>query len=458
MGKEESMKPVAPGLVIAAPRSSSGKTTVTLGLLRAFSRRGTAIRGLKCGPDYIDPAFHQAASGQPSLNLDAWAMAPDLVATLARDAAEKADLTLCEGLMGLFDGVPAPLGRSGSSADIAAATGWPVLLVLDVSGQSQSAGAIVKGCASFDPRVTLAGVILNKVGSERHRRLVSDAIASTGIPVLGSLPRDKEASLPERHLGLVQAEETAGLEAILTHMADLVETHTDLDAIRAAARQPRLRALTSAHSLQPPGQRIALARDAAFSFIYPHHLALWRQAGAEIVPFSPLADEAPPDDCDVCWLPGGYPELHASTLSNATCFLTGLRRFAESRPVHGECGGYMALGASLTDASGTEWPMAGLLGVKTSFASRKMMLGYRDVTLLSDGPLGSEGTRLRGHEFHYATILDLGGDLPLVTARDAYGTPPMPAGSRRGSVSGTFFHVIAKQDDTPTTSGAGDGH
>jgi cobyrinic acid a,c-diamide synthase len=438
------MTRIAPGLVIAAPRSSSGKTTLTLGLLRAFKRHGLAVRGLKCGPDYIDPAFHKAASGLPSLNLDAWAMEPALVAKLAADTALGADLTLCEGLMGLFDGVPAPIGRSGSSADIAAAAGWPVLLVIDVSGQSQSAGAVVKGCATFDPRITIAGVILNKVGSERHRRLVTEAIGRTGIPVLGSVPRDIEASLPERHLGLVQAEETSGLEAILDKMADLVENHVDLDAIQQAAHIPTLNATHSGLSLKPPGQRIALARDATFSFMYPHHLKGWQKAGAEIVPFSPLADEAPAPDCDVCWLPGGYPELHAETLSKAAHFMAGLRRFAETKPVHGECGGYMVLGESLVDAAGTEWPMAGLLGVKTSFAKRKMMLGYRDVTLESDGILGGKGSRLRGHEFHYATVIDLGGDAPLVMARDAYGTPPVPSGSRRGHVTGSFFHVIAE--------------
>ncbi len=437
------MTHIAPGLVIAAPRSSSGKTTITLGLLRAYKRRGVAVRGLKCGPDYIDPAFHQAASGLPSLNLDAWAMDPSLVARLAADTAIGTELTLCEGLMGLFDGVPAPEGRSGSSADIAAAAGWPVLLVIDVSGQSQSAGAIVKGCATFDPRITIAGVILNKVGSERHRRLVTEAIGRTGIPVFGSVPRDTEASLPERHLGLVQAEETTGLEAILDKMADLVEAHVDLDAIRQAARVPKLIGSHSGLALKPPGQRIALARDAAFSFMYPHHLAGWKKAGAEIMPFSPLANEAPPEDCDVCWLPGGYPELHAERLANAKSFLQGLRKFAETKPVHGECGGYMTLGESLIDSDGVEWPMAGLLGVKTSFAKRKMMLGYRDVTLEADGLLGSKGTRLRGHEFHYATIIDKGSDEPLVMLRDAYGTPPAPSGSRRGHVTGSFFHVIA---------------
>ena len=435
---------MAPGLVIAAPRSSSGKTTITLGLLRAFRRKGLAVRGLKCGPDYIDPAFHAAACGKPSLNLDAWAMSPELMASLAMDASQEAELTLCEGLMGLFDGVPAESGRSGSSADVAAATGWPVLLVIDVSGQSQSAGAVALGCATFDPRIKIAGVILNKVGSDRHRHLVGLAMEKAGLKVLGSVPRDASATIPERHLGLVQAEETEELDRILDHMADLVEAHIDLDAVRAAALAPNLQTHAPLQAIKPPGQRIALARDAAFSFIYPHHLVAWRKVGAEIIPFLPLNNEAPDQTCDVCWLPGGYPELHVGTLSNAEYFMKGLRHFAETKPVHGECGGYMVLGQTLTDAEGHEWPMADLLSVKTSFAKRKMTLGYRDATLLTDTPLGKKGAHLRGHEFHYATILDMGSDLPFATVIDAYGSAPAPSGSRRGHVTGSFFHAIAE--------------
>ena len=434
---------MAPGLVIAAPRSSSGKTTITLGLLRAFKRKGLAVRGLKCGPDYIDPAFHAAACGQPSLNLDAWAMSPSLMASLATDTAQNAELTLCEGLMGLFDGVPAESGRSGSSADVAAATGWPVLLVIDVSGQSQSAGAVALGCATFDPRIKIAGVILNKIGSDRHRHLVGLAMEKAGLKILGSVPRDAHATIPERHLGLVQAEETAELDRILDHMADLVEAHIDLDAVRAAAKTPSMISHTSLQALKPPGQRIALARDAAFSFIYPHHLTAWRKAGAEVIPFSPLNNEAPDQSCDVCWLPGGYPELHASTLSNAENFINGLRHFAATKPVHGECGGYMVLGQTMTDADGHIWSMADLLSVNTSFAKRKMTLGYRDATLLSDTPLGQKGAQLRGHEFHYATIVDKGSDEPFATVIDAYGSAPAPSGSRRGHVTGSFFHAIS---------------
>lgn len=433
------------GLMIAAPRSGSGKTTATLGLLRAFRRRGVDVVGLKSGPDYIDPAFHAAASGREGVNLDSWAMPPKLLAVLAAHASADRDLALCEASMGLFDGVPGESGRSGASADVAVALGMPVLLVVDVSGQAQSAAAVVNGCAAFDGRVSVAGVIVNRVGSERHRKLVLEAIDATGIPVVGALPRNDKVALPERHLGLVQAGETQALDARLEAMADFVEAHVDCDRVLAIAGELDLVSPASrAVALPPPGQRIALARDAAFSFIYPHLLQGWRAAGAEIVSFSPLADEPPPADCDLCWLPGGYPELYAGRLAAAACFRDGLRLFSETRPVHGECGGYMALGESLIDAAGVAHPMAGLLGVETTFAKRRLTLGYREARLAADCALGAAGAVLRGHEFHYATIASSGSDEPFAVCRDAYGTAAAPAGSRRGRVTGSFFHVIAE--------------
>lgn len=434
----------APGLIIAAPRSGSGKTTITLGLQRALRRSGLVVRGLKCGPDYIDPAFHAAATGAPSANLDSFAMPDALLRAIAGDAAEGADLVIAEGSMGLFDAVPGPEGHTGASADIAALLGWPVVLVIDVSGQAQSAAAIALGCMKYDPRITIAGVILNKVASERHRRLVAQGMDTIGLPVLGALPREASLILPERHLGLVQAGETADLEARLEALADAVAAAVDLDAVRAAAQATGLPAIAAAIPRLPaPGRRIAIARDAAFSFVYPHVEAGWRAAGAVLVPFSPLADEPPPEDCDACWLPGGYPELHAGAIAGASRFLSGLRAFAETRPVHGECGGYMVLGRTLTDADGVAHAMAGLLSVETSFAKRKMNLGYRRAILEADAPLGGAGARLTGHEFHYATIVTQGEDPPLAMVTDPHGSAPAPAGSRRGHVTGSFFHVIA---------------
>ncbi len=430
----------ARGLMIAAPRSSSGKTTLTLGLLRALRARGVAIAGAKSGPDYIDTAFHAAAAGRDSVNLDSWAMSPALLRALGQ--ASGADMLIVEASMGLFDGAPAPAGATGASADVAALLGLPVILVLDVSGQAQSAAAIALGCASYDPRIQIAGIVLNRVASERHRRLAADAVAGLGLPVLGALPRQSDIALPERHLGLVQAGETADLDARLDALAAFVSAHVDLDALLRLAAP--VTAGGSALALPPPGQRIAVARDAAFTFLYPHLLSGWRQAGAEIAFFAPLADEAPPDDADVCWLPGGYPELHAGRLADATRFMAGLRSFAETRAVHGECGGYMALGRALTDAQGVAHEMAGLLSVETSFFKRRMTLGYRRARLLADGPLGPQGAVRLGHEFHYATITAAGDDVALAQVGDAYGGAEAPSGSRRGRVSGSFFHVIAE--------------
>ena len=437
------------GLLIAAPRSGSGKTTITLGLQRALARRGLAVRGLKCGPDYIDPAFHAAATGAPSANLDSYSMPDALLGAIAREAAHAADILIAEGSMGLFDAVPGPEGHTGASADIAALLGWPVLLVIDVSGQAQSAAAVALGCMRYDPRITVAGVILNKVASPRHERLTRQGMERIGLPVLGALPREASLILPERHLGLVQAGETEDLHARLDALADAIAQAVDLDAVIAAAGPTRLPTATEPElpALPPPGRRIAIARDAAFSFVYPHVEAGWRAAGATLVPFSPLADEPPPEDCDACWLPGGYPELHAGRIAGASRFLAGLRRFATTQPVHGECGGYMVLGSGLTDAEGTRHAMAGLLSVETSFAKRKMNLGYRRAVLQADGPLGPAGGVLAGHEFHYATVVATGEDRPFALVTDPHGSAPAPAGSRRGLVTGSFFHAIATRED-----------
>jgi cobyrinic acid a,c-diamide synthase len=433
----------ARGLIIAAPRSGAGKTTVTLALLAALKRRGIAICAAKAGPDYIDPAFHAAATGALGFNLDTWAMPTSLLDWLLAETARHCDLLVIEGVMGLFDGVPGARGRSGAAADLAARFGFPVLLVLDVSAQAQSAAAVVRGFRSHDPDVRIGGVVLNRIGSERHRLLVSDAISELGVPVVGALPRDDTICLPERHLGLIQAGEHGDLPRRLDRLADLAEQHLDLGAISALATPVGSSAADTAVALPPPGQRIALASDAAFTFVYSHLLELWRRAGAEISAFSPLADEPPPDDCDVCWLPGGYPELHAGPLAAAGRFRRGLARFAESRPVHGECGGYMVLGEGIEDADGVRHPMTGLLGHSTSFAKRKLHLGYREARLLADNPIGPAGSVVRGHEFHYATVLAAGQDEPLAELADAQGQPIGSDGGRRGRVSGTFFHAIA---------------
>lgn len=432
-----------PGLMISAPASGTGKTTVMLGLLRALRDSGLAVQPYKSGPDYIDPAFHHAAAGRASYNLDTWAMDEGLLAAISARMTG-ADIAVAEGSMGLYDGV-ATQGRTGfgSSAETAAHMGWPVVLVVDVGGQAQSAAATALGFQHYMPDLPFAGVILNRVASPRHERLTRLGMERAGLTVLGALPRRGDLALPERHLGLIQAVEHPDLEAAIAGYAAFLTEHVNVGDVRAAAQG---RAAPTGGALpRPPAQRIALARDAAFSFTYPHLLAGWRAAGAEILPFSPLADEAPDPSADLVWLPGGYPELHAGTLAAATAYQAGLRAHAATKPVHGECGGYMALGAGLIDKDGERHQMAGLLGLVTSYEKRKFHLGYRRAVLEADMPGFAPGAALRGHEFHYSTILDQ-PDARLAAVFDADGNPVVETGSRRGHVTGTFFHLIAGEN------------
>ncbi|AZL59637.1 cobyrinate a,c-diamide synthase [Tabrizicola piscis] len=440
-----SLAALPPGLVISAPASGTGKTTVMLGLLAALRDRGLVVQPFKNGPDYIDPAFHRAASGRWSYNLDSWAMPGAMLDGLLAQAVG-ADLILAEGSMGLFDGVAAPGGcGNGATADLAVRMGWPVVVVIDASGQAQTAAAVALGLARFRPGVQVAGVILNRIASPRHEALVRKGMEEAGLTVLGVLPKRAAIAMPERHLGLVQAEEQPALQALITEAAALMREGVDLDALIAAAATTTQAA--PAARITPPGQRIALARDAAFSFVYPHLLHGWRAAGAEVLPFSPLADQGPDPSADVCWLPGGYPELHAGALAAAEGFRAGLQAFAETKPVHGECGGYMAMGEALVDKDGTRHRMAGLLGLVTSYANRKMHLGYRRALLAAKIPGQAAGAALSGHEFHYSTILDQ-PDAPLAQVTDATGAVVPETGSYRlqsggGLSTGTYFHLIA---------------
>ena len=415
------------GLILAAPGSGSGKTTLTLGLLRAYRRQGTPVRGAKSGPDYIDPRFHEAANGQPCPNLDAWAMGPDRIAALAAGDG----LLLIEGAMGLFDGAP-PNGK-GATADLARLLGLPVVLVVDASHMAQSVAPLVAGFAGHDPAVRVAGVILNKVGSPRHETMLRRALEPLGLPVLGALYRQAGLVQPSRHLGLVQAGERDDLEAWLDRAAELAGAAVDLDALAAVAAP--LPDPGAPPRLAPPGQRIAVADDRAFAFAYPHILADWRAAGAEILPFSPLADAAPAPDADFIFLPGGYPELHAGTLAAAGRFRAGM--VAATCPVYGECGGYMVLGDGLVDAEGTRHGMLGLLRLESSFATRKLHLGYRGAVARA-GPFPGAWS---AHEFHYATTLTAEGDT-LFEVVDAEGAALPAQGLIRGHVSGSFLHLI----------------
>lgn len=430
---------MTPALVVAAPASGSGKTTLTLGLLRAFRSAGVAVGSAKIGPDYIDPRFHAAATGRPCLNLDGWAMRRDRVLTLATEAGEGADLLVVEGVMGLFDrAAETGVEGRGGTAEVAGMLNAPVVMVVDAGGMAQSVGALVEGFRRRADGPEVAGVVLNRVASPRHEALLREGCAEAGVPVFGALPRRAELKTPSRHLGLVQAEEMSDLEGFLDRAAALVASHVDLRALRALAR-PLPHAVT--HASRPPapplGSRIAVASDVAFRFAYPHLLQAWRAGGAELLPFSPLADEAPDADADAVYLPGGYPELHAGRLAAAERFRTGMRDAVDrGAAVFGECGGYMALGDCMVDADGVRHAMLGLLRLETSFAARKLHLGYRHATLVADSALGARGAAYRTHEFHYASVLAETGD-PLFRLPD--GTR---CGLAAGPVSGSFLHLI----------------
>lgn len=425
------------GFIIAAPHSGAGKTMVTLGLLRAFRNRGVRVVSAKSGPDYIDPQFHAAASGQECVNLDAWAMPAPQIQGLA--AEQSGDLLIVEGAMGLFDGAPDttnPMG-TGSVADLAEILDLPVILVLDAAKQSQTAAAVVHGLATLRPSIKIAGVILNRLGSARHGTGIARAITSIGVPVLGQVPRSVEMCTPSRHLGLVQAIENPDLDAFIDKAAELVSTHVDLAGLTATAT-PISRVVQTA-GLPPLAQRVAVAKDAAFAFSYPHILDAWRRDGAEVSFFSPLNDEGPVKGAGAVFLPGGYPELFAGQLAANTNFKDGMKNAATSGTlIYGECGGYMTLGETLTDKDGYAHRMLGLLPVHTSFANPKLHLGYRHLEPLAGLPWAES---LRGHEFHYASVTS-GEGPPLFAARDSLNNELKNMGHANRRVCGSFAHVI----------------
>jgi cobyrinic acid a,c-diamide synthase len=436
------------GLIVAAPASGSGKTLLTFGLLRHLVRRGLCVAAAKAGPDYLDPTYHAAASGRACLNLDLWAMRDETLAALVGGLEEGADIVLCEGAMGLFDGA-GPDGEAGSTASLARRVGWPVILVVDARGQGASVAALLRGFAAHGEGAPLAGVVLNRVAGERHAALLAGAVARhlPRLACLGALPADPLLAMPSRHLGLVAAGEIAGADALIEAAAARVGRFLDIDRLIGLARPA---ALPPAAAPSPPvpalGRRIAVARDDAFAFLYPAVLDGWRRQGAALAFFSPLAGEPPDPSADAVFLPGGYPELHAGRLAAAPALLAGLRRAAaEGKPVYGECGGYMVLGESLIGADGRTHPMAGLLPLATSFAEKKRHLGYREAALTQAGPLGPAGARFRGHEFHYASVIREEGADSLFRASDAEGRELGSMGLRRGNVAGSFIHLIDRR-------------
>ncbi|MGW6156410.1 cobyrinate a,c-diamide synthase [Streptomyces sp. NPDC055144] len=457
-----------PRLVIAAPSSGSGKTTVATGLMAAFAGRGLAVSPHKVGPDYIDPGYHALATGRPGRNLDAYLCGPELVAPLFAHGARGCDLAVVEGVMGLFDGVSGQ-GELASTAHVAKLLRAPVVLVVDASSQARSVAALVHGFASFDPEVRLAGVILNKVGSDRHEAILREALDESGVPVFGALHRGGEVLTPSRHLGLVPvAERGAEAVAAVAAMGEMVRAGCDLDALYAVARgagpldcaawdaaevlgslpQPgpsRNRVSAPAPGPRTPDgldvpdrtvndkPRVAVAGGAAFTFSYAEHSELLAAAGAEVVAFDPLRDEQLPDGTRALVIGGGFPEMYASELSANEPLRKAVGELARSgAPVVAECAGLLYLARSLDGQ-----PMCGVLDADARMSER-LTLGYRDAVAVSDSMLAANGTRVRGHEFH-RTVVE-----PGAGATPAWGiTRPerRVEGFVQGGVHASYLHV-----------------
>ena len=407
---------------------------MTLGLIRALCNSGLKVASAKIGPDYIDPQFHSAASGSACINLDYWAMGPELCSSLLNDLAENADVVIIEGVMGLFDG---PEGAKGSTADLAIALGLPIMLVIDASHQAQSVAALAQGFARFDHALNVAGVFLNRVKSDRHAEILKSALLQVDIPCLGQLRHDDSLHMPSRHLGLIQAQENQALEDFLEGAARGVARETKLDNVVNSFAEITNQQRQRPDILPPLAQHIAIARDQAFAFAYPHLLNAWQEAGATLSFFSPLANEAPQKNTDAVFLPGGYPELFAGKLSNNSVFMEGLQTFQGL--IYGECGGYMVLGDGLVDKAGIRHAMAGLLPLETSFEKPKLHLGYRGLKSLNN----FLPTNLRGHEFHYASIKSEGKADRLFEASTAAGIVLPAMGLQRGKIMGSFAHIIS---------------
>jgi cobyrinic acid a,c-diamide synthase len=430
-----------PRLILTAPGTGQGKTTVAAAVMALLAERGLRVAPFKVGPDYLDPTHHRAAAGRASRNLDSWLLPPDVLLALFRRAAtgaNAADVAVVEGMMGLFDGRSAA-SDEGSTAAVAKLLGTPVVLVLDVWTMGRGAAAVVHGMATFDPDLTLAGVVLNRAAARSHVELCRDAIAATtGVPVLGWLPADEGLAVPERHLGLTAAGERA---MDLARLRDAARETLDVDALLRIARSaPPLPAGPDPLPAPAAGVRavIAVARDAAFDFYYEDNLDLLRAAGAELRFFSPLADARIPADADTLYLGGGYPELHAAALAANAEMRADVSRFAASgRPVYAECGGLMYLCDALVDEAGARHPMAGVLPGESRM--RGLTIGYREVVALRDTPIARAGWTVRGHEFHHS-VLAGGSPSPAYRRKDGTETEGV-VGGKMGNVLGSYVHV-----------------
>jgi len=442
-----------PRIVVAAPRSGEGKTTIALGLMAALRRRGLRVQGFKVGPDYLDTGYQRYAAGAPGRTLDLFMMGEDAV--LEAVAGAHADVAVIEGVMGLFDG-----HRDGvtptSTADVAARLHAPVVLVLDAARMAASAGAVALGFKSFDPSIDVAGILLNRWNPGRSKVAVEAALECAGVPPLGYLPVAGDLELPSRHLGLVVADELgAEVAEVMDRLGDWVEQHADVDRLLELARSAPEVALPTGESAAAPGPapaasgpRIAVAWDAAFAFYYADNLELLRARGAELVFFSPLAAAELPV-CDGLYLGGGYPELHAAGLSaNEPLRHDIAAAIARGLPTYAECGGLLYLCASLADLDGRSWPLVGAVRGRAAMHERLQGMGYREGVLAADSLLGPAGATVRGHEFHYSSCaIDrsaasvAGVDTGVSAAHPAYLVDGSPEGYAAGDLFASYVHL-----------------
>ena len=432
---------------LAAPRSGEGKTTLSMALMRALTRRGLAVQGFKCGPDYIDPTFHAAATERPSFNLDTWMLGREGVRALWDRHVQDADVGICEGVMGLFDSKN-PGEAAGSTADCARTLGIPVVLLLNVRGMAGSIAPLVEGFCLHAARMGLriVAVLANNAGSPRHTALLRRALEIAGLPpLLGALPRKDDWRLPERQLGLLPAEEAGRTGALLDALANAAETHIDLDALLALTvleRPPR-----PSEPLRPqgPARRMGIARDRAFCFYYEENERVLAGLGWDLLPFSPLADTALPPRLDALYLGGGYPEVFARELSDNVAMRRAIRDFADrGGEIYAECGGYMYLCSRLVTPAGPAgeertWGMCDVIRATARMGSRLHSLGYRDVELCGEAPFGLQGTHFRGHEFHWSDVELHESHPPLYRIRTAEGS--LDAGVRAGGVRAGYVHL-----------------
>ncbi|HDS17349.1 MAG TPA: cobyrinate a,c-diamide synthase [Proteobacteria bacterium] len=427
---------------LAATHSGSGKTTITLALLRALRQRGYRLQPYKCGPDYIDPTFHERAAGCPSINLDTWMMGEASVRDSFARAGAQADVAVVEGVMGLFDSF-APGVLAGSSADCARLLDLPVILVVEARGMAGSIAALVKGFCEFNREIQIVGVIANQVGSPEHGRILAEALERAGLPpLLGALPRIAAWGLEERHLGLVPFLENNKSEEWFAELAAGAETYLAIDRLLELVRRPRpTRAPVAADRPRKPRVRLALARDSAFHFYYPDNLDRLREAGFELVEFSPISAEDLPSNVAALYLGGGFPEVFAAELAANQKMRAAIQRFAAGGGlVYGECGGFMYLGRSLTDSQGRTFPMCGVLDGHATMRDSLKALGYREITTLDESLFGPAGTVLRGHEFHWSEMAPGSLPAPFFRQKDRGGRET-PGGVRKNNVFASYVHL-----------------